>query len=130
MKFNALFRRRMKKLTKNRIRDMEHIDACQMPGGTDNSNVKAPRIKWENCVIKVKDDYHVLDRVKSAVASVDDSNALPFEQYQVYYEGIDSAITSSKERDLSILSNASLFVGMHPGSYSQLESYTISQVAL
>lgn len=108
MKFNALLKRRMKKLTKNRIKSYNRIID---PSGGDEK--VTDDVKWENCVIKVEDDFHVLDRVKDSVAGNDD--ILPFRQYQSYYEGPQSNITSSKSEDLELLSNASMFVGMHPG---------------
>ena len=97
----------MKKLTKNRLKAFHDL--------SDNNNVQTTCTKWENCVIKVQDDYHVLDLVKQAVSAERDSATLPFQQFQVYYEGPHSPITSSIDQDQELLSNASIFVGMHPG---------------
>lgn len=111
MKFNSILRRRMKKLTKNRLKEYNNSRMC------DDDKNKVPSVKWENCVIKVQDDYHVLDLVKQAIAASDcANNSLPFQQFQVYYEGPHSPITSSTATDRDLLSNASIFVGMHPGT--------------
>jgi hypothetical protein len=109
MKFNSILRRRMKKLTKNRLKEYQRISKPAI----EDQEVASEGVKWDNCVIKVMDDYHVLDQVKEAVSS--ETDVLPFQQYQVYYEGPQSAITSSREEDSAFLAGASMFVGMHPG---------------
>lgn len=104
MKFSSILRRRMKKLTKNRLKDLIAVE---------HNNKKSHRLKWENCIIKVKDDNYILERVKEAIES-ESCSVLPFQQYQVYFEGSRSRISESRENDVALLSEASIFVGMHP----------------
>mmetsp|Transcript_15672 Transcript_15672/g.26123 ORF Transcript_15672/g.26123 Transcript_15672/m.26123 type:complete len:273 (-) Transcript_15672:53-871(-) len=106
MKFNSILKRRMKKLTKNRL-------SCHARLSDLSGNTEEPVFKWENCVIKVEDDYHVLDRVKD---SISENNVLPFRQFRAYFEWPLSnlVLSSSHEDDMELLSNASMFVGMHP----------------
>lgn len=106
MKFNSMLKRRMKKLTKNRLNS---YDRLSNPCG----NAQDPVFKWENCVIKVDDDYLVLDRVKD---SISENDVLPFRQFRAYFEWpLGSLVLStSHEEDMELLSNASMFVGMHP----------------
>jgi hypothetical protein len=112
MKFNSILRRRMKKLTKNRLKEY-HSKGNDTVSAPTITTPHARRIQWDNAVIKVEDDCHVLHRVQEAVAERVD---MPFQQYQVYYEGTDSPITACRQQDMDLLSSASIFVGMHPGT--------------
>lgn len=107
MKFNSILKRRMKKLTKNRLNSLARLSDPSV-------NIEESVFKWENCVIKVADDYHVLDRVKDSIISEND--VLPFRQFRAYFEWPlgDLVLSSSHEEDMELLSNASMFVGMHP----------------
>jgi hypothetical protein len=134
MKFNSILRRRMKKLTKNRLKDYMYHNSrvSASPSSKDGSDQvkcsnKSSSVKWDNCVIKVQDDYQVLERVKQAVlaestggggavgGAVGGGPVLPFQQYQVYFEGPQSPITPCRDADAALLGSASMFVGMHPG---------------
>lgn len=115
MKFNSILKRRMKKLTKNRLKELEMKQISSSDTETNLVTSSPKPIKWDNCVIKVEDDYHILDRVHDAIDN-NTFDTLPFQQYQIYYEGPESAITSTKEQDKELLMNASMFVGMHPGT--------------
>ncbi len=112
MKFNAILRRRMKKLTKNRRKILQQKKIELSSAGQEGHPTSTK--KWENAVIKVEDDCLVIDRVLEAIA---ETVSTPFQQYQIYYEGTHSPITASRELDKELLSNASLFVGMHPGKH-------------